>query len=137
MNSESETRPIPKSRFRRYDLKGDWIVLVGKSELDNDYLSLEFAQAGDFWFHAAKVAGAHTLLLKKEGIEPDKEILREAAALAAYHSKARNSKGKVEVSLTQAQWVTKPKRAPAGTVCIAREKTIFVGAALPNTEQKD
>ena len=54
------------------------------------YLSLEVAQPADWWFHADKVPGSHVILRAKADEEPSSETLRQAAAVAGYHSKARN-----------------------------------------------
>ena len=52
----------------------------------------------------------------------------DAAAIAAYHSKARNA-GVVAVSGTRAREVTKPRGAPAGTVQIRHERVFKVHPA--------
>ena len=51
-----------------------------------------------------------------------------AAAIAAYHSKARNA-GVVAVSGTRARDVTKPRGAKAGTVQIRHERVFKVRPA--------
>ena len=62
--------------------------------------------------------------------QPDRETLKRAAAIAAYHSKARNS-GRVSVACTQARYVTKPKGAKPGTVQIRKETILKVVPVLP------
>jgi predicted ribosome quality control (RQC) complex YloA/Tae2 family protein len=57
-------------------------------------------------------------------------MLKAAAAIAAYHSKARNA-GVVPVSCTRAQNVSKPRGAKPGTVQIRKETTIKVRPGLP------
>jgi predicted ribosome quality control (RQC) complex YloA/Tae2 family protein len=77
--------------------------------------------------------GSHVLLKAKEnGEEPAPEIIKAAAAIAAYHSKARKG-GTVPVSCTRACYVTKPRGSKPGTVNIRKEKTIKVRPALPET----
>jgi predicted ribosome quality control (RQC) complex YloA/Tae2 family protein len=58
-------------------------------------------------------------------MEPDKQTLEDAAAIAALHSKARAG-GIVSVSCTQARYVSKPSGAKRGTVSIRRESVLKV-----------
>jgi len=66
-----------------------------------------------------------------KGKMPSKELIERAAQIAAYFSKARNSKF-VPVSYTQRKYVRKPKGAPAGTVLLEREEVIFVTPKIPD-----
>ena len=38
-------------RLLQYQLPGGWEVLVGRTDADNDYLSLKVAEPADWWFH--------------------------------------------------------------------------------------
>ena len=100
-------------------------MLLGASDVDNDYLSTQVAQANDWWFHVNGVPGSHVLLRGREDREPSKETLRQAAALAAYHSKARNA-GLTAVHCTRARYVKKPRGVKTGTVQVAHGTTIKV-----------
>jgi predicted ribosome quality control (RQC) complex YloA/Tae2 family protein len=113
-----------------YELPGDWVVLAGKTEVDNDRLSLKEAEPNDYWFHVRGMPGSHVVLRTPADREPDSETLKAAAAIAAYHSKARNG-GVVAVSCTQAKYVSKPHGAPPGTVTIRKEIVLKVRPALP------
>jgi predicted ribosome quality control (RQC) complex YloA/Tae2 family protein len=113
-----------------YTLPGGWMVRAGKSDLDNDLLSLRCARPKDLWFHVHGVPGSHVLLSVPEGEVPSAAIVKQAAAVAAWHSKARQA-GVVPVSCTEARNVSKPRGAKPGSVVICREKTIKVRPALP------
>jgi predicted ribosome quality control (RQC) complex YloA/Tae2 family protein len=115
----------PKPRILVYELPDGWTLLVGGTDTDNDYLSIKLAEPVDWWFHADKVPGSHVVLRAKKDQEPDRETLRRAAAVAAYHSKARNA-GSVPVYCTRARHVTKPRGAKAGTVHVAAGKILKV-----------
>jgi predicted ribosome quality control (RQC) complex YloA/Tae2 family protein len=123
-------------RWREYELEGGWTVLAGRTEEDNDYLSLKLASPRDWWFHAHSVPGSHVLLRARDDIEPDRRTLEAAAAIAAWHSKARAG-GVVPVSCTLAVNVSKPRGAEPGTVTIRKEKTLKVRPALPATPEKE
>ena len=119
-------------RVYRYELPGGWIVVAGKTDEDNDLLSIKTARPDDWWFHVRGMPGSHVLLKSKPGEEPDRETLKRAAAIAAYHSKARTG-GVVAVSCTQARYVSKPAGAKPGTVLIRKETLIKVRPGLPES----
>ena len=112
-----------------YELPGDWGVLAGKTDVDNDFLSLKIANSNDYWFHVRGMPGSHVILRAKPNEDPDRETLKRAAAVAAFHSKARNG-GIVAVSCTMARYVTKPKGAKPGCVRIRKESVFKVRPAL-------
>ncbi|MFO7717353.1 MAG: NFACT RNA binding domain-containing protein [Thermodesulfobacteriota bacterium] len=123
---------MPRAHTHTYSLPGEWTVLAGKTDTDNDLLSLKDATANDWWFHVKGQPGSHILLCGPSGAEPDRDTLKTAAAIAAYHSKARNA-GVVPVVYTQAKHVSKPKGAPPGTVQLKKEKILKVRPALPES----
>ena len=114
----------------KYELPGGWEVLAGKTDADNERLSLRIANANDLWFHVHGLPGSHVILRGPEGSRPESNLIKTAAAIAAWHSKARNA-GTVPVSCTEAKHVSKPRGAKSGTVAIRREKTIKVRPGLP------
>jgi predicted ribosome quality control (RQC) complex YloA/Tae2 family protein len=129
----SGTRPFNHApRLHEYRLPDDWIVLAGRSDADNDILSIKLAAPNDWWFHVRGTPGSHVVLKARPGREPDRGTLRQAAAIAAYHSKAKNA-GVVPVACTQARYVTKPRGAKPGTVQIRKETIIKVRPGVPHS----
>ena len=131
----------PQSRDRgpcllEYELPGGWKVLVGRTDADNDRLSLKVAGPNDWWFHVRGMPGSHVVLQCPSGEEPDRETLKRAAAIAAYHSKARGG-GVVPVSCTLARYVTKPRGAETGTVQIRKEVVLKVRPAAGEPAKED
>ncbi len=114
----------PGPRPRRYRTSDGWTVLVGRNNNENDSLTKSSA-ADDVFLHAQGCPGSH-VILKREGRPdmPSRETLRQAAALAAYWSKARNSK-KVPVVYTEVRHVRKPRSAPPGLVTLRNEKALM------------
>ena len=104
--------------------------MAGKTDADNDRLSLKVAGPNDWWFHVRGMPGSHVVLMAAQGQEPDRSTLNRAAAIAAYHSKARGG-GIVAVSGTLARHVSKPRGAKLGTVQILKERVFKVRPALP------
>jgi predicted ribosome quality control (RQC) complex YloA/Tae2 family protein len=116
-------------RLLEYRLPGGWKVLVGRTDADNDYLSLRLARPNDWWFHIRGMPGSHVILQASPSADPDRQTLKRAAALAAYHSKARQA-GMVAVSCTRARYVTKPHGASVGSVQIRKEMILKVRPGL-------
>ena len=126
---DSQFRPDPP-RVWTYLLPGGHRVMAGKTDVDNDRLSLKVAGPDDWWFHVRGMPGSHVVLVAAEGRTPDRSILKQAAAVAAYHSKAREG-GIVAVSGTLARHVSKPRGAKPGTVQIRKERIFKVRPACP------
>jgi len=117
-----------------YPLAPGWTALVGRTDADNDALSLQVARPDDWWFHVRGMPGSHVILQGPEGEEADRALLRRAAAIAAWHSKARGG-GVAAVSGTRARYVTKPRGAKPGTVQIRKEELFKVRPGLPAEER--
>jgi len=112
-------------------LPDGWVVLAGRTDTDNDQLSLKLARPNDWWFHVRGQPGSHVILRSRPATEPSRAVLRQAAAIAAYHSKARTG-GRVAVSATLARFVTKARGAKPGSVNIRRETVLMVHPWIPS-----
>jgi hypothetical protein len=116
---------------RRYLLPEGWLVLVGRTNSENDTLTHRVARQRDLWFHARGVSGSHVILQRGQRKDnPSKEALTQAAGIAAYYSKARTS-GMAPVVYTEKRYVRKPRKAPAGLAVCIREKVLMVRPQLP------
>lgn len=111
--------PDAAEGYRRFELDG-FEILVGKGARDNDRLTFRVAKPRDWWLHASGYAGSHVIVKVGVADEVPRHVLEHAAALAAYHSKARDAGGKVAVHLCRASDVRKPRGAPAGQVQLRR-----------------
>jgi predicted ribosome quality control (RQC) complex YloA/Tae2 family protein len=111
---------------RSFRTRDGWTVLVGRSNQENDYLTHRIAHPEDYWFHAHSVPGSH-VVLRREGRKdnPSAKTIEEAAAIAAFFSKARHS-SKAPVIYTLKKYVRKPRGARPGLAMCQREKTIMV-----------
>lgn len=120
-----------RTKFKHYVINEKYHVFVGKDSKNNDLLTTKFAKQNDYWFHARSVSGSHVVLRienTKESVP--KEILRKAASLAAYHSKAKTA-GLVPVSYCLKKYVVKKKGSPAGQVFLLKEASIIVRPEIP------
>jgi predicted ribosome quality control (RQC) complex YloA/Tae2 family protein len=104
-------------------------ILVGRGEDDNDVLTFEVAEPNDLWLHVGDgTPGSHVVVRNPSGGEIPKAVVERAAALAAWYSKARDSRT-VEVHYCKASEVSKPAGAPAGLVELATHKNVRVKPA--------
>jgi predicted ribosome quality control (RQC) complex YloA/Tae2 family protein len=114
--------------YRTHEVDG-FEVLVGKGDAENDALTFGVADPQDLWLHVAGPAGSHVVVRNPQGIdeaELPRAVLERAAELAAWHSKARGAKGKVEVHLCRVADVSKPRGFAAGEVRLRRWRSLRV-----------
>ena len=96
-------------------------IYVGKNNIQNDYLSLKLASKNHLWLHTKNIPGSHVIICATD--IPD-STLEEAAALAAYYSKAQNST-KVPVDYTLVKNLKKPSGAKPGMVIYHTNYTLL------------
>lgn len=98
-------------------------ILAGRSNAQNDELTLKLARRTDYWLHTQRVHGSH-VIIRCEGEEPPPRTLEQAAGIAAYYSQARGA-GKVQVDYTMVRNVRKPSGALPGKVIYTDHKTLL------------
>ena len=119
--------------FRSLAIEG-FEVLVGKGDAQNDALTFGAAEPHDFWMHVAGPPGSHVVVRNPDRLEAlPRAVLEAAAALAAWHSKARGSRGKVEVHVCRVADVSKPRGFAPGQVLLRRWESVKVYAREPGT----
>ncbi|HYE09660.1 MAG TPA: NFACT RNA binding domain-containing protein [Patescibacteria group bacterium] len=104
-------------------------IYVGKNNIQNDYLTIKFAGPNDIWLHTKEIPGSH-VIVQTAGKQIDDTTLEEAANLAAFYSKAKNST-KVPVDYTIRKNVRKPNGSKPGMVIYENNKTVYID---PNEE---
>lgn len=109
---EKKTRVTAKPLH--YRTADGFDLYVGKNNYQNDFLTFEFANGSDWWFHAKDCAGSH-VILKNDGREIPDHVFEAAGSLAAYYSKNRDA-GKVEIDYVDKKQVKKPNGAKPGFV---------------------
>lgn len=121
----------PGTNIMKYISSNGNLIMVGKNNKQNDYLTLRLADNEDLWFHTKDIPGSH-VLLKVGGKKFDEKEILEAATLAAYYSKAKMSEN-VPVDYTTKRNVRKPSGAKPGLVIYEKNKTVYV---TPSDEEK-
>lgn len=99
-------------------------MYAGKSNIQNDELTLKFADSDDIWLHTKNIPGSHVIIKCGESGAPERTI-EEAAIIAAYYSKAKDST-KVPVDFTPRKYVKKPNGAKPGMVIYVQNRTVYV-----------
>lgn len=97
-------------------------IFVGKNNIQNDYLSLKFANKNFMWLHTKNIPGSHVIICSNN--IPDNTLV-EAATLAAHYSKAKDS-SKVPVDYTLVKNLKKPNGANPGMVIYHTNYTMYV-----------
>jgi len=120
----------PKSAPFSFTSSEGFSIWVGRNNLQNDELTLKLAKPGDMWLHTKNLPGSHVIARIPDPI-PDKALL-EAAAMAAWFSKARNST-RVEVDYTRVKYVRKPSGAKPGMVIYVNYNTVIVDPVEPRS----
>ncbi|WP_031516151.1 Rqc2 family fibronectin-binding protein [Desulfofalx alkaliphila] len=123
-HKKKDRKGLDKPQPLAYTSSDGFTILVGKNNRQNDYLTLRTAQSHDLWLHTKDIPGSH-VVIRTEGRTVPTSTLEEAAILAAYHSKARQS-GSVPVDYTYIKHVRKPSGAKPGMVIYDNQQTIRV-----------
>jgi predicted ribosome quality control (RQC) complex YloA/Tae2 family protein len=122
---------VPRLPYREYQLSSGVTIFVGKDGSDNDRTTFEFAKPWELWFHTQQCPGSHVVLkFPNKSFEPSRREIEETAAIAAWHSKARND-SLVPVVYTERKYVRKPRKAKPGLVTVERETSVMVEPRPP------
>ncbi len=128
----SKGRPYRTTTVEGFD------ILIGKGDRENDHLTFEVAEPDDFWLHVSGgTAGSHVIIRNPDHLQQlPKSVIEQAAALAAWHSKARNAR-RVDVHVCRAKDVTKERGAPTGQVTLRRWNRVRVQPSPPNPDKEE
>lgn len=127
------TQKPKKAKPLCYFSSDGYEILVGKSNLQNDELTLRVAEPTDLWLHTKEIPGSHVIIRTKGQSELPETTMEEAANLAAFYSKAKNS-SMVPVDYTQRKNIKKPNGAKPGMVIYLTNRTIYI---TPDADRVD
>ena len=111
-----------KTQIHKFTSSEGVSILVGKNNMQNEYITNHIAHASDTWLHTKDIPGSHVVIRAASFSE---QTLKEAAMLAAYYSKAKQSSN-VPVDYTLIRHVSKPKGAKPGYVIYDKQRTVFI-----------
>ena len=115
-------RKVRLSKPEQFHTSDGTLVLVGKNNLQNDRLSFKTANKNEIWLHVKDIPGSHVVI---RSTDPSEQTILEAAQLAAYFSKGRDSDN-VPVDYLPVKRLHKPNGAKPGFVTFTGQKTLYV-----------
>jgi len=124
-----ELAPRPAAKKQKPPIPMEFIssegarIYAGRNNRLNDLLTFKLSGKNDIWMHAQKIPGCHVIVEASQE-PPGERTLAEAAAIAAFFSKAKDSP-KVPVDYTKVKNVKKPPGARPGMVTYDKFSTIL------------
>ncbi|MDR2163774.1 MAG: NFACT family protein [Clostridiales Family XIII bacterium] len=135
-----------KKEYMRYESSSGLTIYVGRNNRENDELTLHKAKPDDLWLHTKDIPGSHVILVRPTSATPrakdkhantgdlpsgfDEGSVREAAMIAAWYSKAKQSES-VPVDYCLVRYVKKPSGAKPGIVIFTHNRTLYVTPRRP------
>ena len=120
--SKKNKQKLEKSKPYVFETDSGALIYVGKNNLQNENLTLKFANKNDIFFHAQDVPGSHVILRGTNLTEDDYKI---AGFLAGYYSYFKNE-GYANVDYTEKKHIRKAKGTGLGMVYYDNYKTLFI-----------
>ena len=120
--SKKNKQKLEKSKPYVFETDSGALIYVGKNNLQNENLTLKFANKNDIFFHAQDVPGSHVILRGANLTEDDYKI---AGFLAGYYSYFKNE-GYANVDYTEKKHIRKAKGTGLGMVYYDNFKTLFI-----------
>jgi len=126
INKSNERRNMKKNILRPYRFVSSdgFVIYAGRNNKQNDALTLKSAMKGDLWLHTKNIPGSH-VIVECSGQELPDRTITEAATIAAYYSRAKESVN-VPVDYTRVRFVKKPQGAAPGRVIYTNYYTAYV-----------
>ncbi len=120
-----KTKSNKKSAPMEFVSSDGYKILVGRNNRQNDELTIKMAYSTDIWLHTKIIPGSHTIIRTNGETEIPESTIMEAARLAAYFSKAKNST-QVPVDYVTVKNVKKPSGSKPGLVIYDNYNTVYV-----------
>lgn len=118
-----------------YNVNG-WYILVGRDANENDELLRHHVRGSDMWLHVRDFSGGYVFIKNRPGKTIPLDVLLDAANLAVYYSKARNS-GKTDLYYTHVKYLRRAKNGPKGLVLPTHEKNLCIEPDKKRLEKLD
>ncbi|MEG1535761.1 MAG: NFACT RNA binding domain-containing protein [Clostridia bacterium] len=108
----------------------EFVICVGKNNLQNDKLTFKLANGNDLWAHTKSIHSSHVIVFAENREIPD-EVIQVACEICAHFSQANTQR--VECDYTQRKNVKRHPSGKLGMVLYTVYKTAFV---TPNAHQE-
>lgn len=126
LKQQKQQKPKNKKiNITKYYLN-DNTILVGKNNIQNDYITHHLANSYDWWFHVKDAPGSH-VVFKMPGIDYvlTEQDIRYCANLAASFSKLSTS-STVPVDYLPVKYIKKIPKTKGCEVTYTNQKTIYI-----------
>lgn len=127
IDKTADKREQKRTALRPYKFisSDGYVMYAGRNNKQNDALTLKSAMKSDLWLHTKNVPGSH-VIVECNGLDslPDR-VINEAASIAAYLSKAKDSMN-VPVDYAEVRFVKKPPGAAPGRVIYTNFYTAYI-----------
>lgn len=101
----------------------DFVIMVGKNNVQNDKLTFKTANGGDLWLHALGYHGSHVIVFSETRSIPD-NVIKFACELAAYYSSGQGDS--IQVDYTYRRFVKRNPSGKLGMVTYTNQSTALV-----------
>ena len=124
---EKKKNKTKKVTLSKIQLENSYL-LIGKNNIQNEYLIHKIARKNDIWFHVKDAPGSHVVLFVPDNDEnylPSETEIRLASNVAAYFSKYSRSSS-VPVNYTRIKNLKKIPQHQGYNVIYTNNKTIYI-----------
>ncbi|MBA3815197.1 MAG: DUF814 domain-containing protein [Parachlamydiaceae bacterium] len=116
----------PTKPYHTYTSESGLSIWVGKNATKNDLLTFHHANGLDWWLHAHNYPGSHVIIrVLRKGEDPDSKTILDAAELALRYSKAKDTHGEGEVTVSQVKFLHRLKGCP-GKVQVSKHRVMYI-----------
>lgn len=122
-SSSKKNKHIKPSEPYYYEY-GEFSIMVGKNNIQNDKLTFKVANGNDLWIHALDYHGSHAIIFAESKEIPD-DVIQIGCELAAYYSQG-NANDKVAVDYTRRRNVKRDNSGNLGMVTYTGQSTAYV-----------
>jgi len=112
-----------KPNFETYYDEEGIEILVGKNNIQNEYITHKLAKHNEVWFHVKEAPGSHVIVRKT--LPLSETNIRTASQLASYFSKLRGSSS-VPVDYVEVRYIKKVPGKINSFVTYKNNKTIYI-----------
>lgn len=111
----------------------EFVVLVGKNNLQNDKLTFKVANGSDMWIHTKDAHGSHVIIFAETREIPDK-VIQIACEISAFYSLGKKDSGsKIPCDYTPRRNLKRHPSGKLGMVLYTMYKTAMV---VPNEHKE-
>lgn len=115
-------KSAPKASPFIYEYE-NFVIMVGKNNVQNDKLTFKTANGGDLWLHALGYHGSHVIVFSETRNIPD-NVVQFACELAAYYSAAKSDS--IQIDYTYRRNVKRNPSGKLGLVSYTDQNTALV-----------